>query len=98
MDSRLRGNDPGDAGALSHDLAPGFPQIRRAPGMHRGLNEVCGESIPPGRTAQPGTDETAISIAAIRRAVSVKCRTSSGLSGRARMSRSQQESHFLRTW
>ena len=37
-------------------------------------------------------------IAAIRRAVSVKCCTSSGKSTLPRTFRSRYDSHFLRTW
>ena len=73
--------EPRDAGAHSG--------VGRAPKALLSTFRFGGESTPPGRTAQPGTDETAISIAAIRRAVSVKCWTSSGLSGRARTSRSR---------
>ena len=56
------------------------------------------DEFPAMSQIEPTHFPATLSIAAIRRAVPVNCRTSSGDSGRPRTLRSRYDSHFLRTW
>ena len=102
LDARARHEDEkaGDSRQASDRSHSGYLRsFEVPPGAGRSERDRTSAGIltGPGWTLQCQRCLVAVPSSVIRRAVSVKCRTSSGRRGRPGMAYSRQESHFLRT-